>query len=158
MSNMPVQKPGKSEQVVCTPPEFLEAVKERLGIKEFAWDLAASEENKVAPLFYSEKDNAIIRSWDKGDWCWCNPPYANLAHWTHKASVESGAFGAYVAMLVPASTGANWWAEYVNNKAYVTYLNGRITFVGHDSPYPKDLALLLYAPFLRGGSCIWRWK
>jgi hypothetical protein len=53
--------------------------------------------------------------------------------------------GAKTTMLVPAAVGANWWRDHVHEEASVLFLNGRLTFVGHTSPYPKDLALLLFA-------------
>lgn len=164
MSSMPEQKPGRSEQVVCTPPAFIAAVECRLAIDEegFPRDLAASPENTIAPEFFTEEQDSLVQSWTwnletKNLWNWCNPPYSNIEPWVAKASIESQR-GAHIAMLVPASTGSNWWAKYVAPSAYITYLNGRITFVGHKSPYPKDLVLLLYTPFLVGGSCVWRWN
>jgi phage N-6-adenine-methyltransferase len=159
---MPEQKPGRSEQTVCTPPEFLDAVRRRLGIDEFDCDLAADETNTVVPeKFYTEQDDALVQpwkfAWSEG-WNWCNPPYADIGPWVEKAQMEAYVHGTNTAMLVPASSGSNWWMHWVDGKAYVTFLNPRIKFVGHKTPYPKDLALLLYAPFLHGGSCVWRWK
>lgn len=154
---MPVQKPGKSEQVVETPDEFMFALDNRLA-SHFDWDLAASEENTKCDQFYTEEDNALTKGWSAlPGWLWCNPPYGDIEPWVRKAWEESRE-GAYIAMLVPASVGSNWWASWVNRKAYITYLNGRLTFVGHKSPYPKDLVVLLYTPFLEGGECSWRWK
>lgn len=170
MSSMPAQRPGHSKQDYCTPPEFLTAVKRRLDIVDFEFDLAASENNKVNKWgdYFTEEDNALNRSWavlgwePDTYWLWCNPPYNDLAAWTCKAATESKAApvgsGAYVAMLVPASTGANWWRDHVVNDAYVLFLNGRLTFVGADGPYPKDLVLLLYTPFIRSGNAIWNWR
>lgn len=161
MATMPQQKPGHSEQSVRTPKEFLDALKKRLFISEFEIDLAADKDNTVAPFYYDEEKNSLIQPWlledDQDGWSFCNPPYSDIAPWVKKAYEES-ANGAKIAVLIPSSTGSNWWAQWVNNKAYITYLNGRITFVGHSSPYPKDLAVLLYAPYLAGGSCVWRWK
>lgn len=161
MAKPPQQVPWKSEQVVSTPLDFLTKVKLRLGIEDFAADLAASPDNTVSKFYITEEEDSLSADirW-KGPypgWCWLNPPYSNLKDWTQKA-VHERAKGSQFVMLVPSSTGSNWWKEYVEGKAYITFLNGRITFVGHDKPYPKDLALLLYAPFLEGGSCIWRWR
>lgn len=157
---VPEQKPGRSEQDVRTPSNFLEAVKAKLYISDFVADLAASPENTVAELFYTEADDALIQRWSFGGerWAWCNPPYADITPWVAKAHWEAKHAGAYVAMLVPASVGSNWWRDSVHNKAYTLFLNGRLTFVGHTSPYPKDLALLLYTPFLTGGYDIWDWN
>jgi DNA (cytosine-5)-methyltransferase 1 len=154
---MPQQKPGRSEQVVATPPEFLSAVKNRLRITEFAYDLAASAENSVAPRYFDEETNALSQDWYTIEgWLWLNPPYSNIEPWVAKAAAESR-FGAQIAMLVPASVGANWWRDYVRKTAYITFLNNRIKFVGHEHLYPKDLALLLYTKYLQGGDCMWRW-
>lgn len=149
MSTMPAQKPGKSEQVVATPSAFLMAVKNRFSYlfeeeKDFAIDLAASPDNAVVDNYYTEADNALIQPWHqvKGV-CWCNPPYADIKPWVAKAVEESNK-GANIFMLLPASVGSNWWRQYVDRKSWAMFLNGRLTFVGHTSPYPKDLALVIY--------------
>lgn len=156
---MPKQKPGKSEQVVQTPPEFLAAVKTLLHIERFTFDLAADKSNTVAEHFYTEEDDAIIQNWVVPGWGWCNPPYGDLEPWVAKAESESWD-GAKTVMLVPASVGSSWWGTFVAGTAYVHFLHPRLTFVGHKSPYPKDLALLLYAPYLveSGGYNYWEWK
>lgn len=153
---MPAQKPGKSEQVVCTPPDFLKALKNKLGIKEFSWDLAADESNAVAAKFYTEEDDALIQPWTVGGWAYCNPPYADIEPWVAKAGIESQ-MGANVAMLLPASTGSNWWKHYVHEKCLVLLLNGRIKFIGHTNYYPKDLVTLIYSPYARGYN-VWTWR
>lgn len=157
MAVMPAQNPGKSEQIVVTPDEFISATKKRLGIKEFAIDLAANKDNTKASQFYSEEDNSLVQSWVYNGWGWLNPEFADIGPWVEKAWNESRN-GAKVALLMPSSTGSNYWAKWVDRKAYVTFLNGRIQFVGHKTGYPKDLVLLLYAPYLDGGSTVWRWK
>jgi site-specific DNA-methyltransferase (adenine-specific) len=161
MRKMPPQKPGRSEQVVLTPPDFLKAVRTRLGIVGFHIDLAADATNTVAPQFFSETDNALEQSWyfGPGAWGWANPPFHDLGSWTQKALFEMMDRQAQVAMLVPASVGSNWWSANVHNVAQVLFLNGRLTFVGHTTPYPKDLALLLYLPQIwQPGYEVWRWK
>lgn len=171
---MPKQKPGKSEQSVRTPEDFLEAVRDRFDIDQFSFDLAADEHNTVVPSFieydeagqeivvkchYDVEDNALVQNWGIGlGWNWCNPPYGDIAPWVQKGWDESRENCAHTIMLVPASNGARWWKNHVEGKAYVTFLQNRIKFVGHTSPFPKDLALLVYAPFLEGGHTYWNWK
>lgn len=163
------------------PPDFLRAVRNRFGplLKapywthdggvstfhddpfDFAWDLAANHDNHVVDNYYTEEDDSLIQPWHTIEgYSWLNPPYANLADWTSKAVLESNK-GASLFMLVPASTGSNWWRDYVDRKCWCLFLNGRLTFVGHTSPYPKDLALLLYdSPFLgtRSHYSVWNWR
>lgn len=156
--HVPAQKPGRSKQDYGTPPAFLSAVKRRFGLKEFAIDLAASQENAVAPLFYTEVENALKQPWRtrSREMGWCNPPFANIQPWVEKAYAESK-IGARVAMLVPAGVGSNWWRDWVHGKAFVLLLNGRITFVGETQPYPKDCCLLLYGPDVSPGYDVWSW-
>ena len=169
---MPRQKPGKSKQDYQTPVEFLDTVKKRLQINEFVWDLAASRENTVAPSYYDEEMDSLIQSWVFDGWNWLNPPYADIESWVTKAAIEAQK-GAHIAMLVPASVGADWWLEWVEPYAYVSFLNGRLCFipdwetqVDDDGErvfkakplYPKDCALLLYTPWRMTGHEIWNWS
>jgi phage N-6-adenine-methyltransferase len=163
MATMPVQKPGRSKQDYGTPPEFLAAVKNRLRIGDFDIDLAATKENAVCPYYYSleEGKDSLLQSWQtpepESGWAWLNPPYADIQPWVHRAHKEAET-GAHVAVLIPASVGANWWAECVDPYAYTVFLNGRLTFVGETTPYPKDCALLLYTPWGFKGSEVWNWR
>jgi phage N-6-adenine-methyltransferase len=137
-------------------------LKLKLGIGGFQYDLAASAENTVADQFYTEQDDALIQDWAgnmlDGAWAFCNPPYADIEPWVMKACYETEGAGVNVAMLLPASTGSNWWRTYVHNRCYVLLLNGRLTFVGHKTPYPKDLVVLLYTPMRLTGYDVWNWK
>jgi phage N-6-adenine-methyltransferase len=153
---MPAQKPGRSETVVQTPTEFIVAVKRYLGITQFGYDLAASADNAQALYYYDEEANSLSKDWGRLDydmWNWLNPPYDRIQPWVEKASANT----ARIAVLIPASTGANWWRDYVDGFANILLLNGRLTFVGHTSPYPKDLALLLYGSDEIGYS-VWNWR
>lgn len=154
---MPKQKPHRSVQTYGTPVELLQAVKRRLHIGAFACDLAASAENAVAPLFYSEGNSAFDNTWNMGTGVsWLNPPFENIKPWVEKAWEESQK-GAHVVMLLPASVGSNWYKDYVHQKAYVVFISPRITFVGETTPYPKDLMLCVYQPFSMHGTDVWRW-
>lgn len=164
MSPMPRQKPGRSKQNYRTPPEFLNAVKYYFGIKDFAVDLAADRHNAVTAIYYDEQMDSLSMKWSgwgngRDEFAWLNPPYDHIERWVKKA-VECDR---PIIMLVPASVGANWWKNYVHELAHVILLNGRITFVGCDTPYPKDCVLLVYnhttwhahdVPFYQ----VWTWN
>ncbi len=159
MAVMPVQKPGLSKQDYETPPEFIAAVKSRLGISEFSIDLAADEHNTKAHIFVFREMDALAGDWEglltyhevEGSWCWLNPPYGNIAPWAKKCS-ESGI---KIAFLVPAAVGSNWFRDYVDGKALVLLLNGRLSFDGI-APYPKDTILCLYG--VAPGYEVWNWR
>lgn len=158
----PPQKPGKSVQVVGTPAAFLDAVRARLGVREFAIDLAAGHTNAVCEPYFTPEMDALQQPWHqfcghgKG-WGWLNPPFADIYPWAKKAADEA-VLGAQVAMLVPDSPDTRWWFDHVRGRGYVAHLRQRIAFVGHADLYPKGLALVLYAPFIEGGECWWSWK
>lgn len=152
---MPLQQPGRSRQDHRTPPEFLAAAKHKLGIEAFAIDLAADEDNSVADWWYDQAQDSLQQPWHKiPGWQWLNPPFGKCQPWVEKAWRES-AQGAQIAMLVPAAVGANWWRDFVHQRAFVWLLNGRITFVGQPTCYPKDCCLLLYGR--TPSYAVWTW-
>ena len=157
---MPLQKPHRSKQDYGTPPELLDSLKKYLGIDQFDYDLAASNENHVAPKWYTESDDALKQSWHEDiheGWGFCNPPYANITPWVKKAYEESRE-GASIVMLLPASVGSNWWSEWVHEKALVLFVSPRITFVGASDPYPKDCAILVYKRWYSPDYKTWNWR
>lgn len=155
---MPRQRPGRSRQDYGTPPELIRTVKDRLKIDDFWVDLAASADNKVCDYYYDEAQDSLAQSWlFEGSWGWCNPPFGHIEPWVYKAAMESS-LGASVVMLVPSSVGSNWWRDWVAPWAYITHLNGRVTFVGETDPYIKDCSLLLYTPWRMVGSETWSWN
>jgi phage N-6-adenine-methyltransferase len=170
MATMPVQKPGRSKQDYGTPAPLLMAVCDRLKVSEFSFDFAASDENAVAGRYYTQASDALgpNRPWaamclapDIGygqgfTWGWLNPPFADIAPWVEKAAREA-ALGLHLAMLIPASVGANWWKAWVEPYAYALHLNPRVKFVGCTDMYPKDCSVLIYTPERLTGAETWEW-
>lgn len=172
---MPAQNRHVSEQAVGTPPEFIQAACRKLRIVGFSFDLAADARNTIVGTsghgqkrHFDIADDALKQDWThpfgpgplymySTPWNWLNPPFARIDPWAEKCCLEAER-GAYTAMLVPSSTGTNWWNDYVHGYAYVLSLRGRIRFIGHTDQYPKDLALVLYTPQGFNGSDIWDWK
>lgn len=155
---MPAQKPGTSRQDFATPDLFIAAVKRKLGIEEFKVDLAASADNAKASLYYSEQDASLSqnwREWGVEGWCWLNPPFSRIEFWVRKCSRVSDTI--HIALLVPASVGSNWFADYVDGNARVFFLKPRLSFDGK-GPYPKDCILCLYGPGVVPGYEVWDWR
>jgi phage N-6-adenine-methyltransferase len=155
---VPRQRPGRSEQSVATPRDFLDAVEARFG--KIDLDVAAESRNAVCQRYYA-LDHGFdgLRDPWVGNLNWCNPPFSKIAPWLEKARA-SAAQGHTSLVLIPASVGSNWWRDHVHRKCDVALLNGRLTFVGHTSPYPKDLALLVYYdnPFDSYDYAVWDWR
>lgn len=156
---MPRQRPGRSRQDYCTPRPFVEAVKRRLGIADFAYDFAADAENTVAPVYICEAQDAMtVLNWENligPGWGWLNPPFAHIAPWAMRCA-QTGRAGAHIALLTPAAVGANWFRDHVAGQARVLFLNGRLAFT--DEPYPKDCVLSLYGPTIEPGYEVWSWR
>lgn len=155
---MPAQKPGKSEQSVGTPRVFLDAVEKRFG--PITLDVAASPHNAVCDRYFALEhgQDGLELPWSAIDGlAFCNPPYGHIERWVRKALEECRA-GRRSVVLIPASVGTNWWRHYVHNLADVYFLNGRITFVGHAGPFPKDCALLDYSGSPESFYAVWDWK
>jgi phage N-6-adenine-methyltransferase len=149
------QRPGRSKQDFGTPPEFLAAVVKRFGVLEV--DLACSATNAVAPAGYTEKDDSLAQDWTMPGVkvAWLNPPFGDIRPWAAKCeSVRH--LPRWTLMLIPASMGSLWWRDHVLNKCQIDGIP-RLQFVGADSIYPKDLALLAYG-YSVTGSGFWDWR
>jgi hypothetical protein len=177
MTAMPVQKPGKSEQEVVTPWLLIDAVEKRFGRIDF--DLAATPENcrvRSGGLrsqwepYFAPPTNSLEQDWRqiRGN-AWLNPPYGRtlealhgIADWAEKCRLSSLSLDNIVLdqprifLLVPAGTGANWYADHIWKKSLVLFLQGRVTFDGHPTPYPKDLILAVYGQ--QPGAEVWDWR
>ena len=141
-------RPRSKNQSVGTPDNYLAAVK-AIGFN-IIYDLAANADNNVVPDYFSEEDDSLIQAWHQipmlnfsGTWLWLNPPYANIKTWAIKC-VEEMELGARIVMLVPASVGSTWYADWVEPYAEVLFNRGRLIFKGNDKPYPKDTMLCVY--------------
>lgn len=150
----PPQKPGRSRQDFETPEGFLRPVRDLLGIFAFNRDLAADATNAKAVDFWTVEDDALAQDWSQlWGWNWLNPPFGNITPWVKKAAEANKK----IAVLLPAGVGANWYRDYVDGKAFVFNLNGRITFVGESQGYPKDCILAVYGTPYRGAA-VWNWR
>jgi phage N-6-adenine-methyltransferase len=155
---MPAQRPGSSTQEVGTPAAFLDAVQDRFG--EITWDLAANQTNHVVDDWYGpgsqDGEDSLTQDWSANSGLlWLNPPYNRIRDFASKCKEESWT-GAKIAMLIPASVATNWFADLIHGIALVMPIRPRLTFVGHNAPYPKDLMIVGYNVGAVGFEP-WRW-
>lgn len=152
----------RSKQEVGTPQNFLAAVQSRFG--RIHWDLAANRENSVAGMNYfgpgsTFAENSLIVPWSRsnraGGPYWLNPPFGTIEPWAAKCATCRG-MPRWTLLLVPAAVGSNWFQRHVAPNALVLELTDRITFVGQEQPYPKDLILGCFG-FGVIGRAPWHW-
>jgi hypothetical protein len=124
----------------------LQAVTRKFDVS-FTHDMACTREDCVAPqgVHYPDQD-ALACAWPVGGVCYVNPPYAKASAF---ARVASESPHCRTLMLVPASVGTAWFAEYVHGHALVVFLRPRLTFLQPDGTpmlqgINRDLMLLAY--------------
>lgn len=130
----------------ATPPEVFDPLDREFG--PFDMDAAASRANKKAKAWY---DGGIGGDGLAGLWngrVWLNPPYGRaIAKWVEKAHTEVRlGRAALVVALLPARTETAWWHDWVQGKAEVRFLRGRVKFIGpnggkKDAPFPSAIAI-----------------
>ena len=159
MKHRPVQKPGRSKQDYGTPPDFIAAVERRFG--KLDWDLAATAKNAKAPKFITPKQDSLLTPWPTAGNLWLNPPFANIEPWAARCagwSLVGAESGARLLLLTPLSS-ANWVRDHVFPNASIIALNGRLTFEGETTPYPKDCMLSLFGwPNVQVPFEVWDWR
>ena len=114
-------------------------------IFNFSLDVCALPENAKCENYYTPKDDGLSKPWRGG--VWCNPPYGReISSWVRKAYEESQKeYNSFVLMLLPARTDTKWWWEYVQGKATLFFIKGRVKFGDHNvgAPFPSVLALYI---------------
>ena len=115
-------------------------------IVNFSLDVCALPENAKCESYYTPEDDGLSKPW-RGGGVWCNPPYGReISSWVRKAYEESQKeYNSFVLMLLPARTDTKWWWEYVQGKATLFFIKGRVKFGDHNvgAPFPSVLALYM---------------
>lgn len=120
----------------------------------FTLDVCALPENAKCKRYFTPEQDGLKQRW-KGV-CWGNFPYGpTIGLWMAKARLEA-ARGATVVCLVPARTDTKWWHDSVEPiragaiPGSVTFLKGRVKFVGAKKGAPFPSALVTYLPGSKG--------
>ena len=108
-----------------TPPDLLARLYSAF---EFDLDVCANRANVKAARFYSPEDDGLSQPW-LGTCC-CNPPYSEVGTWVGRARDESEEFASVVLCLTFARTDTAWSQEHIPAAAVVTFIRGRLKFVG----------------------------
>jgi phage N-6-adenine-methyltransferase len=121
-----------------TPQEFFDAIN-----SEFAFeiDVCALPENAKCARYFTPEQNGLHQEW-RGV-CWMNPPYGReIGKWIRKAA-ESAQAGAKVVCLIPSRTDTAWWHDYIEGRAEVRFIRGRLKFGGakNSAPFPSAVVI-----------------
>lgn len=112
----------------------------------FELDVCAQSHDTKCKRFFSPEQDGLSHPWYGA--CWMNPPYGReIVKWVQKAYYAATYGGATVVCLLPARTDTNWWHEYVlGGASQITYLRGRLRFVGAKNSAPFPSAVVVFAP------------
>lgn len=116
-----------------TPQELFDKLESEFS---FDVDVCATKENTKCFNYWTKEDDGLSKDWT-GLKCWMNPPYGReIGKWIKKAS-ESNA--RIVVALIPARTDTRWWHDYIQDKADVKFIKGRLKFGGakNSAPFPS---------------------
>ena len=129
--------------IVAETPKYL--FDKISSIFNFSLDVCALPENTKCENYYTPKDDGLPKPWRGG--VWCNPPYGReISSWVKKAYEESQKeYNSFVLMLLPARTDTKWWWDWVQGKATLFFIKGRVKFGDHNvgAPFPSVLALYM---------------
>ena len=129
--------------IVAETPKYL--FDKISSIFNFSLDVCALPENAKCENYYTPKDDGLSKPWMGG--VWCNPPYGReISSWVKKAYEESQKeYNSFVLMLLPARTDTKWWWDWVQGKATLFFIKGRVKFGDHNvgAPFPSVLALYM---------------
>jgi site-specific DNA-methyltransferase (adenine-specific) len=104
-------------------------------------DVCATPENAKFATFFTIKDDALTKEW-RLDF-FMNPPYSRVKEFMKYAYNEHIRHNVNGLILTYAKTDTIWWHEFVENKAEVHFIKGRIKFLRdnqvtqHPAPYPS---------------------
>src|SRR5947209_845383 len=141
MTIAPVLFSSDSEEW-ATPPSLFEKLDRRY---HFTLDPCATPENALCPTYFTKEDDGLQQDW-KDHRCFVNPPYGRqMRAWARKC-FEAAQAGALVVLLAHARVDTRWYHEWVEGKAKVTFLRGRLRFGDAESSAPFPSMLAVYLP------------
>lgn len=128
-----------------TPKKLFEELSKEF---DFTLDVAASVENAKCKRFFTEKENALLQSWNTEGDVFCNPPYGReLGKWVEKARNESERHNINVVVLIPARTDTKYFHEHILGHAELRFIRGRLKFEIDDgvaagtAPFPSVIVV-----------------
>lgn len=108
-----------------TPQDFFNRLDAVFG---FQLDASASAYNAKCATYFDRNQDGLAQDWHPYGRVWLNPPYGRgIGTWMRKAYEES-LKGCIVVCLVASRTDTQWWHDWVNGKADVTFVRRRLKF------------------------------
>lgn len=131
-----------------TPPDLFRRLELEFG--RFDVDAAATDENHLAPAWYTSSNSGLTNPWRVHGSPWItrvfvNPPYGrDVGAWLEKAARECDV-GCLVVLLLPARTDTRWFHDVVvAGRHEVRLIRGRLRFgdAVASAPFPSMVVVM----------------
>lgn len=138
--NREVMFSSKTDQW-ATPNSFFAEIDKEF---HFTLDPCANEYNHKCDKWYGKEDNGLLQDWG-GHRVFCNPPYGReIIKWVRKAYYESHKDNTLVCMLIPARTDTKYFHDYIQHRAEVRFIRGRLKFGSSENAAPFPTMLVIW--------------
>lgn len=123
-----------------TPQEFFDRLNDEF---HFTLDPCSTDENAKCKKHYTREQDGLSQDWT-GETVYCNPPYGReMPKWIQKC-YEHYIGGGTVVMLIPARTDTKAFHEFINGKAEIRFIRGRLKFGNSKNSAPFPSMVVVY--------------
>lgn len=98
-------------------------------------DVCTNLTNRKCYYFFTKDDDALTKQWDKD--FFMNPPYSKISDFMPYAYRQHRKHKVNGIILTYSKTDTNWWHQYVENKAEVHFIRGRLKFLNQNGKIPR---------------------
>ena len=122
-----------------TPQHIFDSLDAEFG---FNLDPCASDDNHKCDTYYTAEIDGLRQKWG-GYRVFCNPPYSKISDWVEKAFRETRNDKTLVVLLIPARTDTRYFHDYINNRAEIRFIKGRLKFgeSRNSAPFPSMVVI-----------------
>ena len=128
-----------------TPTELFWKICQDFNVRPLV-DACASSKNYKCSWWIEKATDGLKVNWNYDTFI--NPPYRDVALWIKKAYEEHIKNNITVVALIFSKTDTKFWHSYIENKAEVHFIKGRIKFIKPDgiqsnqsAPYPSCVVI-----------------
>ena len=124
----------------ATPQAFFDELNQEFN---FNLDPCADEQNHKCERFFTVKENGLVQDWG-GYRVFCNPPYGSaIKEWVAKCYWEGHKENTLVVLLLPARTDTAYFHDYIQHRAEIRFIRGRLKFGNSQTgaPFPSMVVI-----------------
>lgn len=124
----------------ATPQTFFDELNREF---DFNLDPCADATNHKCEKYFTEEENGLLQDW-RGCRVFCNPPYgSSIKDWVAKCYHEGHKEETLVVLLIPARTDTTYFHDYIEHRAEIRFVRGRLKFGDSKTgaPFPSMVVI-----------------